>query len=200
MHEPETAMTQEQAQRHATQALFFAGFGAVWVVTGLGQTHRASLMAMLCLCATTVLLLWATTHLMRRSRDLPPAYVSRERQVRMQRMFTSVNIILWVSVATAVAILGLLHMPEYIVPAISMLVGLHLLPLAGFFQDRQQYVTGAWLLLGPLACLAMLPPARVSGVCALGIGPALLLSAAVTLARALTITRTVHPHGAVARG
>ena len=137
---------------------------------------------------------------MRRSVDLPPAQRSAEEQVRAQRMFTAINIIQWVSIATAVAILGLLHMPEYVVPAISVIVGCHLFPLAGSFRHPQHYLTGALLVLWPLGCLLLLPRHRVSGVCAAGAGALLMVSAAVELGRTFAAMRVRQPHGIVARG
>ena len=193
-------MTREQAHSRATGALFFVGFGSVWMATGLAQAHRQTAGSMVALGFISVLLLAGISQAMRRSRDLPDAPMSPEEQVRVQRMFTAVNIIQWVSIATAVAVLSLLNMPEYIVPAISMLVGLHLFPLAGSFGNRQHYVTGTLLLLWPLVCLALLSRARVSGVCAMGVGAVLLVSAAVTLARTLAATRTRQPQGAILRG
>ena len=193
------AISKEQAHSRATGALFFVGFGAVWIATGLAQTHRASAGVLVFLAIVTLLLLVATGQLMRRSHDLPPTDLPLEELVRAHRMFTAVNIIQWVSIATAVTILGLLHMPEYAVPAISMLVGLHLFPLAASFGNRQHYVTGSLLLLWSLGCLALLPRPRVSGVCAVGVGLMLLLSAAFSLAWAFASLRTAQPPNAVAR-
>ena len=192
-------LSRERAHSRATGALFFVGFGAVWVSTGLAQAHRGSAAAFSSVAAVSVLLLAAVGQLMRRSHDLPATALSVEEQVRQQRMFTAVNIIQWVSIATAVAILGLLHMPEYVVPAISILVGLHLFPLAGSFRNRGHYVTGALLLLWPLGCLLLLPRNRVSSICAMGVGVTLLLSAAATLAWAFASLRTAPPRNAVAQ-
>jgi hypothetical protein len=200
MSEPDTAITREQAHGRATGALFFVGFGAVWIATGLAQEHHGSPAALVCLALVSALLLVAIAQAMRRSRSLPVAQLSAEEQVRAERMFTAVNIIQWVSIATAVAVLGLLHMPEYIVPAIAIIVALHLFPLAGAFRNRQHYVTGALLLLWSLGCLALLPEAHVSGVCGLGVGMVLLLSATVTLARTFAILRVAHLRNAVVRG
>ena len=193
-------MTEEQAHSRATGALFFVGFGTVWVSIGLEQAHRGSVAALSSVAAAGILLVVVITRLMRRSRELPSTEISPEEQVRQQRMFTAVNIIQWVSVGTAVAVLSLLHMPEYTVPAISMLVGLHLLPLAGSFQNRQHYLTGAVLLLWPLGCLALLPRSHVSSTCAIGVGLVLMLSAAGSLAWAFASLRTAQLHNAVARG
>ena len=90
-------------------------------------------------------------------------------------------------------------MPEYIAAAVSMLVGLHLFPLAGTFRNRQHYVTGSLLLLWPMGCLLLLSRARVSGVCAIGVGSVLLLSAACSVAWTSASLRTASHPNAVAR-
>jgi hypothetical protein len=127
--------------------------------------------ALLALCAV----------LLRRARTLPAGDAMSEFAIRARRMFLAVNIIQWVSVVTAAAILLLLHMPEYTVPAVAIIVGLHLFPLAGSFRNRLHYVTGGLLLLWSLACLAVLPRERMMGIPALGVGAILLGSAAGAL-------------------
>lgn len=173
----------------ATGALFFLGFGTVWMFVGLKQTHHASHPALLALAVVSVLLLALTGLLLRAARDLPAGSVSAEDEARTQRLFNAVNIIQWVSVGTAILVLSVLHMPEYIVPAIAVIVGLHLFPLAAAFHYRQHYVTGTLLVLLPLACLLLLPRERVSGVCASGVAAILLLSAAATLLRTFVAMR-----------
>ncbi len=200
MSEKDLYMTRELAHSRATGALFFVGFGAVWTATGLNQTHRNSPALLMCLAASTLALLAAIGLLIRRSRELPASRVSTDERVRAQRMFTAVNIIQWVAIAAAVAIFGLLHMPEYIVPAISVIVGLHLFPLAASLHHSQHYVTGSLMVVWPLLCLGLLQASRVSGACALGVGTILLLSAAATLARTLMVIRPAQPRRAIARG
>ncbi len=119
--------------------------------------------------------------LLRRAKDLPLAAENSDYELRSKRMFAAVNIIQWVSIGTAVTILGMLHMPEYIIPAIAIIVALHLFPLAGSFRHRQHYVTGALLLVWSLGVLAVLPRDRVPGIGAVGTGVILLASAAWTL-------------------
>ena len=165
--------------------LFFIGFGTVWALMGLAATQHGSAAAYAAVGAVSVALLAMVALLFRRARELPQAASSSDYERRAKRMFTAVNIIQWVSIVTAVAILNLLHMPEYIVPAIAIIVGLHLFPLAGSFRHRQHYVTGTLLLAWSLGSLALLPRDRVAGVAALGTGLVLLGSAAWTLVTCL---------------
>lgn len=183
-------MNAEQVRSRAAGVLFFVGFGAVWIYVGLAQTHHASgRMLALAAAVTATLLAW-TMLLMRRCRDLRAIASSAEDEERARRMFAAVNIIQWVSIGTAVAILGLLHMPQYVAPAVAIIVGLHLFPLAGSFRHTQHYVTGALLVAWACCCLMWEPPTRVSGAAALGAGTILLGSAGVTLMRYLGAFRT----------
>ena len=168
-----------------TGALFFIGFGAAWLFFGLKGTARATPSNLALLALTTVALLAVCTWLFRRARSLPRRFLSPEVEERMKRMFTAVNIIQWVSVFTAIAILNVLHRPAYIAPAIVIIVGLHLFPLAQSFHYPQHHITGALLVLWALGCMAWLTLDQMSGVCSLGAGVILVGSAVSTLLRCL---------------
>ncbi len=182
-----------------TGALFFVGFGAAWVFFGLKGTHHATPSAFTALALVEAGLLGLCLWLFRRARTLPAGHISPEAEQRMKRMFTAVNIIQWVSAFTAVAILNVLHRPDYIAPAIIVIVGLHLLPLAQSFRYRQHYVTGVLLVLWAVGCMVSLPPERLPGVCSLGTGFVLLGSAASTVLRCLVQVRGI-PSVAMAAG
>jgi hypothetical protein len=177
--------TAQVAESRATGCLFFIGFGTIWVWMGLSATQHGSMISYGVVGVVSAGLLGMVVLLFRRAKELPQASVDSDFERRAKRMFAAVNIIQWVSIVTAVAILNLLHMPEYVVPAIAILVGLHLFPLAGSFRHRQHYVTGTLLLAVSLAALALLPRERVAGVAALGTGLVLLCSAAWTLVNGL---------------
>jgi hypothetical protein len=177
--------TAQTAESRATGCLFFIGFGTIWMLMGLSATQRGSVISYGVVGLVSAALLGMVASLFRRAKDLPQAALDGDFERRAKRMFAAVNIIQWVSIVTAVAILNLLHMPEYVVPAIAIIVGLHLFPLAGSFRHRQHYVTGTLLLAVSLASLALLPRERVAGIAALGTGLVLLCSAAWTLVTGL---------------
>lgn len=183
----------------AKGALFFLSFGTVWMFVGLKQMNHATRGAVLALGIGSVLLLGLTLLLMRQSRDLPRGNTSAGEEARMQRMFNAVNIIQWVAIGTAIVILDLLHLQEYIVPAIAIIVGLHLFPLASAFGYMQHYVTGILLVLWAVSCLMAVSQERMSGICATGVAAILMLSAASTLLRSFTAMRLATPLAIVAR-
>ncbi|SEB88008.1 hypothetical protein [Terriglobus roseus] len=176
-------VTAEQARGRTVGALFLLGFGELWLLLGLGAVAGSHRAAQVLVAAAGVASLALSLVLLQRGKLLPAAAPDAEAEERSRRMFRAVNIIQWVSVATAATILGILHLSEYVVTAIAIIVGLHLFPLASTFRNRQHYVTGTLLILWPLACLATLSRAQVSGITALGAGAVLLLSAVSTLVR-----------------
>ncbi len=184
--------TAEAVIGRVTGALFFVGFGSAWVFFGLKGLRLATPPSLEILALAAVAILTVCAWLQRRARSLPSGFTPPEAEERMKRMFTAVNIIQWVSVVTAVAILNVLHRPDYIAPAVAVIVGLHLLPLAQSFHYRQHYVTGALLVLWALTCMAVVQGERLSGICSLGTGVVLFVSAISTVLRCLVQVRGVH--------
>ncbi len=167
-----------------TGALFFLGFGTLWFWLGLRAVGRGGWSVVAVFVVAGLLLAWAMW-VLRLAASLPKGGVSGDDTERMRRMFVAVNIIQWVSALTAVGILVILHMPEYIAPAIAIIVGLHLFPLAESFHYPPHYVTGSLMLVWSLLSLAVEPRAEVAGVAALGTGAILLASAAWSLSQAM---------------
>jgi hypothetical protein len=171
-----------------TGALFFVGFGTLWFWLGLRAVGHGGWPVVVVLVVAGLLLAGAMW-VLRLAAALPAGDVSGDAAERMRRMFVAVNIIQWVSALTAVGILVILHMPEYIAPAIAIIVGLHLFPLAESFHYPPHYVTGSLLLVWSLLSLAIEPRAEVAGVAALGTGAILFASAAWSLSQALRVVR-----------
>jgi len=119
--------------------------------------------------------------LLRVAPRLPSRVQSPAEAAREKRVFNAVNIMQWVAVGVAVVVLALLRLPEYIVPAIGIIVGLHLYPLAGAFRYPMHSVTGTVLVSWCIACIALVPRQRMPGVGAFGTGGILLVSAVCTL-------------------
>jgi hypothetical protein len=173
--------TAQAARGRAYGCLFFIGFGTIWMCTGLAAAKHGSAGAYGAVGAVAVCLLALVALLLRKAHDLPTAPLDSDFERRSRLMFRAVNIIQWVSIATAVVILSMLHMPEYIVSAIAIIVALHLFPLAETFRHRQHYWTGALLLVWSCGTLALMSKERVAGVGAIGTGAIMLGSAAWTL-------------------
>ena len=188
MPDPDLA---ESISGRATGVLFFAGFGSLWLCTGLASCHRLGAvtgagiaLVLILLAVPAVLLLRRTARL--RAPDEPgtgsdSAPLESAEQARIRRVFGRVNAAQWIAIFLAVALLNLLHHPEYIVPAVATIVGLHLFPLARLFRYPLHHLTGAALVLWSASVVLFLPRSGLASYGALGTAAILLLSAGYTL-------------------
>ena len=85
--------------------------------------------------------------------------------------------------------LGIFHLPEFIVPAIATIVGLHLFPLARVFHYPLHHATGTLLVLWSAGVVLTLPHEKLPSVGALGTAAILLVNAAYTPTIATRATR-----------
>jgi len=93
---------------------------------------------------------------------------------------------------------GRLHFDAYIPSAITLIVGLHMFPLAKLFHYAQHYVTGTVLVGWALASAVFVPVNEMQGTAALGTGIILWASAVVSLATGLKAAAGVAPGQATA--
>ncbi len=170
----------------ATGVLFFAGFGSIWLYTGLSAMHQQGVVPAAAVAGVATALVLPALSLLRRTRG-----ESREDEEarRVKRAFLRVNLAQWVGAALAVVLLNLFGRGEYVVPAIATIVGLHLFPLAKLYRNTLHTLTGSLLVAWSLACVLTLPAERVAGVGATGSAVVLLGSAAFTLVQARAVAR-----------
>ena len=162
-------------------SFFFIGFGTIWLWSGLadGKPLPVTRSGLLILIALT--LFGAGSVVLRRAGRMPTAPFGAEKKKRMNRVFGIVNLLQWLTIFAAAFMLNGLRHPEYIVPAITLIVGLHLFPLARLFGNRLHFVTGTALVVWTIGCCFLLPTYQLSAVVCVGNGIVLLLSAAATL-------------------
>jgi len=77
-------------------------------------------------------------------------------QLRQRKMLAAVLIIGSVSELTALGIFYAVHLLHYLAPAVGIILGLHLLPLAGVYH-RPLFRTCGWLLVAWSAACLLLP-------------------------------------------
>jgi hypothetical protein len=189
--------TRQMATRRARMGIIFAGVGLVWSVASLAYAGRLTprtLTACSMAGATALVLCLA---LLRRAARLPRQPLTDEQQARIRRIVVAVNILEWVAVATAFAVLMLVHLPEYIPTAAGIIVGLYLYPIAGALRAPLHTATATLLVSWNCIALATLSRWRQVSVGAAGTGAILLASSAVTLVWALWRTRNPAPLAAV---
>lgn len=165
----------------AIGVLFFAGFGSLWLGTGLAAAHRFNIMSGAALVIILALLVIPAARLLGRVAKAPKAEIDAELERHIKHTFTVVNTIQWLAIAAVVIVLNVFHFGEYIVPGIAIIVGLHLFPLARVFRYSAHYVTGTLLVLWSVGVAVILQKQDVPSIGALGTAAILLLSATYTL-------------------
>jgi len=168
----------QQSQR-AIGALFFTGFGALWLLGWVAATFPWAPAALLPLALATAALAYCCLrqYHWHRARaiddDNTPA-----RQRRIRRQFHLVNGGQWLAVVIVISVLNHTGHGAWLLPAVIAIVGLHCLPLAAIFHSLPHAVTGLALL-----ALALFYPHWAAGgaadaIGALGAGLILWCSAA----------------------
>jgi len=185
------SQTSEAISGRATGVLFFAGFGTLWLCTGLAAMHRLNVGTGVVAALILAALVIPALCVLRRAAGLPKQTVDLEVEAQISRIFNRANTAQWIAIPVAVVLLNIVHQTAYIVPAIATIVGLHLFPLARAFRYSMHYVTGALLVLWSAASVFMLPRENVASVGALGTSAILLLSAAYTLTNAARAAASV---------
>jgi hypothetical protein len=183
-------MTQELTANRiggrAIGALFFTGFGAIWLLLGLYAKERLSPSTLSLLACGTAALAGGAFFLLRTARTLP----RMPDDPAMARAFKWINILQWVAVGLVAFTFARFRMDAYVVSAITAIVGLHMFPLARVFRYPMHYVTGTALLGWAAASILFFPKDELQGSTALGTGLILWLSTMLTLALAMRAVRT----------
>jgi hypothetical protein len=164
----------------ATGVLFFAGFGSLWLWMGLVSMHRGSATAAAAIVGLLTALVVPAVLLLRRFGGYTPG----SEDAAIEKAFQKINMAQWVAIPVAVSLLVVFGKPEYIVPAIATIVGVHLFPLAHLFRYPAHLVTGLLLVGWSSASVLLLPLAQIASIGAVGTAAILLASAACTLIRA----------------
>lgn len=168
----------------AVGALFFTGFGALWMVLALYAKQWLSAETAAAVACGTAALAAGALWLMGQAKRLP----REEEDPAVARAFQRINIVQWAAIAVVAFGFARLGIDAYVISAITAIVGLHLFPLARVFRYPLHHVTGAVLVGWAAASLLLFPRNELQGSTALGTGGILWLSAATTI---LLATRTV---------
>jgi hypothetical protein len=172
--------TANQLSGRAIGAIFFAGFGAIWLslsLYALERLHAATVSGVLLSLAVLIL---AAIYLLREAKRWPRV----PDDPALSRAFNRVNAVQWIAIAVVVFALSRLHLDAYVMNAITAIVGLHMFPLARIFRYSPHYATGTVLVVWAAASALLEPVEHLQGIAALGTGVILWLSAAFTLALA----------------
>ena len=169
--------------RRAIGAMFLVVNGGAWLVIGILKGYGWLPVAFLAIVAVTLLLFFAALRKFRMNRDAHTAEATLPETRRTESIFNVVNAIQWSSVFVASILLIILRHPEWIIPSIIFIVGVHFFPLAVAFRVPRHYATGIAMTL-----LAITYPLFASGgpnspLGCLGAGIILWASAVAALVR-----------------
>ncbi len=170
-------MTANELTGRAIGSIFFTLFGTIWIFLGLFAGHRLNGLLITALCCIPAALLYAAMTLFRTAQRFPLA----PEDPAMKRGFNQVNLIQWIAVIAAVLACNYLHHAEFIPSVITMIVGLHMFPLAHIFRYPLHYVIGAALTLWGVVGAFVQPVEQMQSTTALGSGVILWVSSALTL-------------------
>jgi len=177
--------TANQLGGRAIGALFFTGFGALWLFLSLYARQTLTIATATGILLGVAALGLNAAHLLRQAKHFPRVPVDPAQG----RAFAWINAIQWIAVSAVAFSFARLHIDAYVLSAITAIVGLHMFPLARLFRYPMHHATGALLVAWAAASALFVPAAQLQGVTALGTGVILWLSAAVTLAIALQSIR-----------
>lgn len=154
----------------AVGAMFFAGFGGMWLAYGCWQAlpGRPAGVAGIILIAATLLALAYRQYL--QHREALAALEGTPEQRRRSRMFNLVNAAQWVLIFVLANVLGHLHLQAWVLPAALFVVGLHFLPLARVFGYRAHYLTGAAMMLLAVGFPLLAPAGPLDPIGPMGAG------------------------------
>lgn len=185
--------TSNQLKGRATGALFFTGFGTIWLTLALYLRQSLNIAAMVAISVGLMILLSGIAWLF----SLAGRFPGIPSDPATSRAFNRVNAIQWIAVALVSFLFGHFHLDAYVVSAITAIVGIHLFPLAKLFRYPMHYVTGGLLVLWATVSVLTLPLDQMQGLTAIGTGAILWLSAAISIALALTLALKSRPASAM---
>lgn len=177
--------TANQLRGRAIGALFFAGFGALWIGLALYIKEMLTAASLSFVALDLAVLLAMACWLLREAKHFPAVADDPERS----RKFNRINIAQWIAVAFVAFSFARLHIDAYVMCGITAIVGLHFFPLAWLFRYALHYVTGSVLLVWAGLSAILVPVEHLQGTSALGTGIILWASAFTTLCLAFTLAR-----------
>src|SRR5580658_2915930 len=152
-------LTANRIGGRAIGALFFTGFGAIWLLLGLYAKERLASAPLSLVASGAVLLAGGAFFLLRRAKALPRT----PQDPAMARAFKWVNIIQWIAVGAVAFTFAHFGIDAYVISAITAIVGLHMFPLARLFHYPLHYVTGAVLIAWATTSAMMVPAEKMQG-------------------------------------
>jgi hypothetical protein len=172
-----TELTANQVRGTAIGAIVAAGFGLVWLFWSLIAMHKIAAQTAIGVELGALVIVVVAVHVARMAKRWPRV----AGDPTMGRRFAWINAIQWAAIVAVVFSFSRLHIDAYGASAVTVIVGMHYLPLARLFHFPLHYVTGAVLVGWGAVSALLFSRDVVLGVAALGTGAILWVSAAAML-------------------
>ena len=184
------ATTEGSADRanRAIGAIVFAVMGGIWLGVASLTTLDQPLTPLFGIVIVIGLLIAAGVRVLRAHGSAMRKPEPGSPQARAVRWFNIINGMQWTAVVLLILALNAIGHPEWIVPGVIAVVGLHFLPLASLFHYPPHAYTGAALLAIAVAEPAFASPSPNHPLAAVGTGLVLWLSALRALRAAAPAT------------
>ena len=152
----------------AIGALILTGFAALWMLFAFRFVKRFGWRTLLLIALITAGLCWGAARQIQRARQLPkPAVAAQPIAADREtgREFQIVLALEWIPILVAVIIFNRIRRPDFILPTIALIVGLHFIPLARVFGVSLYYASGVAIVVVAIAGFVSKPPARQAIAC-----------------------------------
>ena len=177
--------TANRLSGRAIGAMFFTGFGALWLALSLYAREELGTASVCAVLLGMLLLGLASLRILREAKRWPRV----PDDPAMGRAFMRINAIQWIAIGAVAFSFAKWHFDAYVMNAIAGIVGLHMFPLARLFRYPMHYVTGSLMVIWAAMSIFVVPAEQLQGVAALGTGVILWLSAIVSLTLAFQAMR-----------
>ncbi len=159
-------------------AMIFSIAGGLWAACGAYAFKGiAEFWLMGAAAVVSVFMLIVVSRLKQRVAQLPAERSTSEldrRAARAGRTFVTVNIVQGLVIFLAVQVCYNRHTPEYLAPAVAVIVGIHFMALAGAFETPSHWTVGGLMCVLALGTLLAVADRGMWGI-VIGFGNAAIL-------------------------
>jgi hypothetical protein len=166
----------------AIGAFVLTGFAAGWMLFAFRFVKSLGWRMLLLIALVTAGLCWGAARQIERARQMPYAAIAAPTTAdrKTARDFQIVLALEWIPILVAVVIFNRIRRPDFILPTIALIVGLHFIPLARVFHAPLYYASGAAMVAVAIAGFVAQPPGRQAIAC-VGSGVVLWVTAVLLL-------------------
>jgi hypothetical protein len=153
-------------------AAFLIFFGGLWAFAGILSLGRnGSIIVSSSVTLLAVILILTLVVNIKRLSGLPEENFTDEmkrQSVKRRRLFALINAVQWTLIVAVVSVLMGTKQSQLIVPAISVIVGLHFFALLNLFKIKFDLLTGFAMILLPMIAVPLFSPLVSNAIISFG--------------------------------